>query len=179
MGRAGLQHGWELAEHGEQGTGHRGWLGQGCALFQYHLLPQHYQVLLVTAFLILSLAEGSRLYLGYVGNLQEKVSTISLRGLGGGQTGLGSCGGAGCPLAQDPSALSLPVPPGVLPGAVLGGNGSCRQDVQAGDGGDPLALLLYPSPRCVCNAPAPGLVASNCTQAQLPTAGMSPGAEAS
>lgn len=42
---------------------------------QYHLLPWHYQFLLVTAFLILSLAEASRLYLGYLGNLQEKVST--------------------------------------------------------------------------------------------------------
>ncbi|KFP55849.1 hypothetical protein N323_13073, partial [Cathartes aura] len=39
---------------------------------QYHLLPWHYQFLLAAAFLILSLAEGSRLYLGYVGNLQEK-----------------------------------------------------------------------------------------------------------
>ncbi|NWU51981.1 TMM17 protein, partial [Dromas ardeola] len=39
---------------------------------KYQLLPQHYQFLLVAAFLILSLAEGSRLYLGYVGNLQEK-----------------------------------------------------------------------------------------------------------
>ncbi|NWR80906.1 TM17B protein, partial [Centropus bengalensis] len=39
---------------------------------KYHLLPRHYQFLLVTAFLILALAEGSRLYLGYVGNLQEK-----------------------------------------------------------------------------------------------------------
>lgn len=46
-------------------------------LSQYHLLPWHYQFLLVAAFLILSLAEGSRLYLGYVGNLQEKVSAIS------------------------------------------------------------------------------------------------------
>ncbi|KFW05922.1 Transmembrane protein 17, partial [Eurypyga helias] len=39
---------------------------------QYDLLPRHYQFLLVMAFLILSLAEGSRLYLGYMGNLQEK-----------------------------------------------------------------------------------------------------------
>lgn len=45
---------------------------------QYQLLPRHYQFLLVAAFLILSLAEGSRLYLGYVGNLQEKVSALSL-----------------------------------------------------------------------------------------------------
>nr|XP_009478803.1 PREDICTED: transmembrane protein 17B-like [Pelecanus crispus] len=48
-------------------------LAEGMMLqLKYHLLPQHYQFLLVTAFLILSLAEGSRLYLGYVGNLQEK-----------------------------------------------------------------------------------------------------------
>ncbi|XP_075289554.1 transmembrane protein 17B [Opisthocomus hoazin] len=74
--RVGAGRAWG-AGHREQGTGHRGWLGQGCALFQYHLLPQHYQVLLVTAFLILSLAEGSRLYLGYVGNLQEKVPELA------------------------------------------------------------------------------------------------------
>ncbi|XP_014796852.1 PREDICTED: transmembrane protein 17B-like [Calidris pugnax] len=44
---------------------------------QYQLLPQHYQFLLVAAFLILSLVEGSRLYLGYVGNLQEKVPELA------------------------------------------------------------------------------------------------------
>ncbi|NXL52128.1 TM17B protein, partial [Podilymbus podiceps] len=48
-------------------------LAEGVMLqLKYHLLPRHYQFLLVAAFLILSLAEGSRLYLGYVGNLQEK-----------------------------------------------------------------------------------------------------------
>ncbi|KGL99906.1 Transmembrane protein 17, partial [Charadrius vociferus] len=48
-------------------------LAEGMMLqLKYQLLPQHYQFLLVTAFLILTLAEGSRLYLGYVGNLQEK-----------------------------------------------------------------------------------------------------------
>ncbi|NWR65457.1 TM17B protein, partial [Bucorvus abyssinicus] len=48
-------------------------LAEGTMLqVKYHLLPQHYQFLLVAAFIILSLAEGSRLYLGYVGNLQEK-----------------------------------------------------------------------------------------------------------
>ncbi|XP_075575045.1 transmembrane protein 17B [Pelecanus crispus] len=53
-------------------------LAEGMMLqLKYHLLPQHYQFLLVTAFLILSLAEGSRLYLGYVGNLQEKVPELS------------------------------------------------------------------------------------------------------
>ncbi|NXH78316.1 TMM17 protein, partial [Hydrobates tethys] len=48
-------------------------LAEGMMLqLKYHLLPRHYQFLLFAAFLILSLAEGSRLYLGYVGNLQEK-----------------------------------------------------------------------------------------------------------
>ncbi|KFQ15829.1 Transmembrane protein 17, partial [Leptosomus discolor] len=48
-------------------------LAEGMMLqLKYHLLPWHYQFLLVTVFLILSLTEGSRLYLGYVGNLQEK-----------------------------------------------------------------------------------------------------------
>ncbi|NXS73048.1 TMM17 protein, partial [Pandion haliaetus] len=48
-------------------------LAEGMMLqLKYHLLPWHYQFLLVAAFLILSLAEGSRLYLGYVGNLQQK-----------------------------------------------------------------------------------------------------------
>ncbi|NXC87509.1 TMM17 protein, partial [Cercotrichas coryphoeus] len=48
-------------------------LAEGIMLhLKYHLLPWHYQFLLVAAFLILSLAEGCRLYLGYLGNLQEK-----------------------------------------------------------------------------------------------------------
>ncbi|XP_071427840.1 transmembrane protein 17B-like [Pithys albifrons albifrons] len=44
---------------------------------KYYLLPRHYQFLLITAFLILSLAEGFRLYLGYLGNLQEKVPELA------------------------------------------------------------------------------------------------------
>ncbi|XP_005427680.1 transmembrane protein 17B-like [Geospiza fortis] len=53
-------------------------LAEGIMLhLKYHLLPWHYQFLLVTAFLILSLAEGSRLYLGYLGNLQEKVPELA------------------------------------------------------------------------------------------------------
>lgn len=72
------------AGHGEQGmvprereTGHGQLdLDKAVSPLQYHMLPWHYQFLLVTAFLILSLTEGSRLYLGYLGNLQEKVSTI-------------------------------------------------------------------------------------------------------
>ncbi|XP_074700374.1 transmembrane protein 17B-like isoform X3 [Strix aluco] len=53
-------------------------LAEGIMLqLKYHLLPWHYQFLLVAAFLILSVAEGSRLYLGYVGNLQEKVPELA------------------------------------------------------------------------------------------------------
>ncbi|XP_050762822.1 transmembrane protein 17B-like [Gymnogyps californianus] len=53
-------------------------LAEGMMLqLKYHLLPWHYQFLLAAAFLILSLAEGSRLYLGYVGNLQEKVPELA------------------------------------------------------------------------------------------------------
>ncbi|XP_063207435.1 transmembrane protein 17B-like [Chroicocephalus ridibundus] len=53
-------------------------LAEGMMLqLKYQLLPRHYQFLLVAAFLILSLAEGSRLYLGYVGNLQEKVPELA------------------------------------------------------------------------------------------------------
>ncbi|XP_009461010.1 PREDICTED: transmembrane protein 17A-like [Nipponia nippon] len=53
-------------------------LAEGMMLqLKYHLLPQHYQFLLVAAFLILLLAEGCRLYLGYVGNLQEKVPELA------------------------------------------------------------------------------------------------------
>uniref|UniRef100_A0A8C5TS63 Transmembrane protein 17 n=1 Tax=Malurus cyaneus samueli TaxID=2593467 RepID=A0A8C5TS63_9PASS len=53
-------------------------LAEGIMLhLKYHLLPWHYQFLLVTAFLILSLTEGSRLYLGYLGNLQEKVPELA------------------------------------------------------------------------------------------------------
>ncbi|XP_064583310.1 transmembrane protein 17B-like [Zonotrichia leucophrys gambelii] len=59
-------------------------LAEGIMLhLKYHLLPWHYQFLLVTAFLILSLAEGSRLYLGYLGNLQEKVLILQVPELAG------------------------------------------------------------------------------------------------
>ncbi|KAM6193457.1 transmembrane protein 17B-like [Sarcoramphus papa] len=70
----GISRGGKLAEHGELGMGRRAW---GAGDREYHLLPWHYQFLLAAAFLILSLAEGSRLYLGYVGNLQEKVPELA------------------------------------------------------------------------------------------------------
>ncbi|KAI6076120.1 Transmembrane protein 17B-like protein [Aix galericulata] len=46
-------------------------------LLQYSLLPHYYQLLLLAAFLILTLTEGARLYLGYIGNLQEKVPELA------------------------------------------------------------------------------------------------------
>ncbi|XP_042661229.1 transmembrane protein 17B-like isoform X1 [Tyto alba] len=53
-------------------------LAEGMMLqLKYHLLPRHYQFLLVAAFLILTVGEGSRLYLGYMGNLQEKVPELA------------------------------------------------------------------------------------------------------
>ncbi|XP_005142843.2 transmembrane protein 17B-like [Melopsittacus undulatus] len=53
-------------------------LAEGMMLqLKYHLLPGYYQFLLVTTFLILLLVEGSRLYLGYMGNLQEKVPELA------------------------------------------------------------------------------------------------------
>ncbi|CAM2103325.1 unnamed protein product [Caretta caretta] len=48
-------------------------LSEGIMLaLKYSLLPCYYQFLLVAVFLILALADGLRLYLGYIGNLQEK-----------------------------------------------------------------------------------------------------------
>ncbi|NXA38067.1 TM17B protein, partial [Eudromia elegans] len=48
-------------------------LAEGTMLLQkYGLLPRYYQLLLLAAFVGLVLGEGSRLCLGYVGNLQEK-----------------------------------------------------------------------------------------------------------
>ncbi|XP_040275591.1 transmembrane protein 17B-like [Bufo bufo] len=44
---------------------------------KYHLLPGYYQFLLITAVTILTLIEGLRLYLGYIGNLEEKVPELA------------------------------------------------------------------------------------------------------
>ncbi|XP_035425159.1 transmembrane protein 17B-like [Cygnus atratus] len=53
-------------------------LGEGMMLqLKYSLLPHYYQLLLLAAFLILTLTEGARLYLGYIGNLQEKVPELA------------------------------------------------------------------------------------------------------
>ncbi|KGL77546.1 Transmembrane protein 17B, partial [Tinamus guttatus] len=48
-------------------------MAEGTMLLQkFSLLPHYYQLLLLAAFLLLSLGEGLRLFLGYIGNLQEK-----------------------------------------------------------------------------------------------------------
>ncbi|XP_042742999.1 LOW QUALITY PROTEIN: transmembrane protein 17B-like [Lagopus leucura] len=53
-------------------------LAEGMMLqLKYNLLPRYYQLLLLAAFLILTMAEGARLYLGYIGNLQEKVPELA------------------------------------------------------------------------------------------------------
>ncbi|XP_043385703.1 transmembrane protein 17B-like [Chelonia mydas] len=53
-------------------------LSEGIMLaLKYSLLPCYYQFLLVAVFLILALADGLRLYLGYIGNLQEKVPELA------------------------------------------------------------------------------------------------------
>ncbi|KAG9487850.1 transmembrane protein 17B-like [Eleutherodactylus coqui] len=44
---------------------------------KYHLLPGYYQFLLITAVTILTLIEVLRLYLGYIGNLHEKVPELA------------------------------------------------------------------------------------------------------
>ncbi|KAH0625474.1 hypothetical protein JD844_015006, partial [Phrynosoma platyrhinos] len=44
---------------------------------EYSLLPTYYQFLLLTAYLMLILVETLRLYLGYIGNLQEKVPELA------------------------------------------------------------------------------------------------------
>ncbi|XP_061879976.1 transmembrane protein 17A-like [Entelurus aequoreus] len=44
---------------------------------KYQYLPAYYQGLLISGVVLLTLVEGLRLYLGYLGNLQEKVPELS------------------------------------------------------------------------------------------------------
>ncbi|KAL6114810.1 uncharacterized protein ACO6RY_05487 [Pungitius sinensis] len=44
---------------------------------KFHYLPGYYQALLVTGVTLLTFVEAARLYLGYVGNLQEKVPELA------------------------------------------------------------------------------------------------------
>lgn len=41
--------------------------------FQFYYLAGYYQALLVTGMILLTMVEVVRLYLGYIGNLEEKV----------------------------------------------------------------------------------------------------------
>ncbi|XP_077164033.1 transmembrane protein 17B-like isoform X2 [Paroedura picta] len=53
-------------------------LAEGLMLeLKYNRLPVHYQALLIGAYLMVILSEGLRLYLGYLGNLQEKVPELA------------------------------------------------------------------------------------------------------
>ncbi|KAM8887268.1 transmembrane protein 17A isoform 2-T2 [Spinachia spinachia] len=44
---------------------------------KFHYLPGYYQALLITGMILLSVIEAVRLYLGYVGNLEEKVPELA------------------------------------------------------------------------------------------------------
>ncbi|KAJ8415315.1 hypothetical protein AAFF_G00422950 [Aldrovandia affinis] len=44
---------------------------------KFDLLPRYYQCLLVAGMVLLTIFEGLRLYLGYVGNLKEKVPELA------------------------------------------------------------------------------------------------------
>lgn len=41
--------------------------------FQFYYLPGYYQALLVTGMILLTVIEVVRIYLGYIGNLKERV----------------------------------------------------------------------------------------------------------
>ncbi|TNN49801.1 Transmembrane protein 17A [Liparis tanakae] len=45
--------------------------------FQFYYLPGYYRALLITGMILLTLVEVVRLYLGYVGNLKEKVPELA------------------------------------------------------------------------------------------------------
>ncbi|KAM9527183.1 transmembrane protein 17B-like [Guaruba guarouba] len=139
-------------------------LAEGMMLqLKYHLLPGHYQFLLVTTFLILLLVEGSRLYLGYMGNLQEKVSTTS------------ALVSSPLVLVRDGADLSTHHNPFLLESCLdlsweesTGAGRTWRQVTR-----DPLTLLLYPSLYQGRDAPALGFTVSERTQAQPRVAVMS------
>ncbi|KAF6321853.1 transmembrane protein 17 [Rhinolophus ferrumequinum] len=44
---------------------------------KYSVLPDYYKFIVVTVIILITLIEAIRLYLGYMGNLQEKVSSSS------------------------------------------------------------------------------------------------------
>ncbi|KAM7415740.1 hypothetical protein PAMA_018007 [Pampus argenteus] len=50
---------------------------QLCFILQFCYLPGYYQALLITGMILLTLIEVVRLYLGYIGNLKEKVPELA------------------------------------------------------------------------------------------------------
>ncbi|XP_056410230.1 transmembrane protein 17A-like, partial [Hyla sarda] len=48
-----------------------------CLYLQYVLLPDYYKFILVTLLILMSVIEVIRLFLGYSGNLQEKVPELA------------------------------------------------------------------------------------------------------
>ncbi|XP_061115429.1 transmembrane protein 17A [Conger conger] len=54
------------------------WISEVVMLeLKFDLLPRYYQCLLVAGMVLLTIFEGLRLYLGYVGNLKEKVPELA------------------------------------------------------------------------------------------------------
>ncbi|XP_023118177.1 transmembrane protein 17B [Amphiprion ocellaris] len=54
------------------------WISETVMLqLKYPALPDYYKFILVTVLLLMTLIEGIRLYLGYTGNLQEKVPELA------------------------------------------------------------------------------------------------------
>lgn len=45
-----------------------------CCFHQYPALPDYYKFILITVLIVMTLIEAIRLFLGYTGNLQEKVA---------------------------------------------------------------------------------------------------------
>lgn len=51
----------------------------GALSLQFHHLPSHYQVITIIVYVMMGLIEPVRLYLGYEGNLREKVCGCNCR----------------------------------------------------------------------------------------------------
>ncbi|XP_047602473.1 transmembrane protein 17 isoform X2 [Lutra lutra] len=51
--------------------------GQSTARVRYSILPDYYKFIVVTVIILITLIEAIRLYLGYMGNLQEKVPELA------------------------------------------------------------------------------------------------------
>ncbi|XP_016804100.1 transmembrane protein 17 isoform X2 [Pan troglodytes] len=45
---------------------------------KYSILPDYYKFIVITVIILITLIEAIRLYLGYVGNLQEKMSVLNM-----------------------------------------------------------------------------------------------------